>query len=134
MAEALKHLDQAIEADERAKQLGEEFETQRSNPDNPGFMMREESYRMAEDRENAGIERYANLWRGALAEGSVSYPTEALEYNKSKPRARDYLAAGANTLLSLQSKGPLSEGDQQRLDADLWRLEEADSADHAKAA
>jgi hypothetical protein len=134
MAEALKHLDQAVEADERAKQLGEEFETQRSNPDNPGFMMNEESYRMAEDREAAGLERDANLWRGAVAEGSASYPTEAFEYSKSQPTARDYLAAGANTLLSLQVSGPLSEEDQRRLDADLWRLEEADSAGRGKAA
>lgn len=134
MAEALKHLDQAVEADERARQLGEEFETQRRNPDNPGFMMRKESYDMAGERNDAASERDANLWRGALAEGSVETPQEELEYNVSEPKRRDYLAAGANILLRLQSERPLTEEEKQELDATLWRIEETDSAEHATAA
>lgn len=132
MAESLKHLDQAVEADVRASQLGDEFDTRRRTE--PGFMADKEAYDMAGERNDAASERDANLWRGALAEGSVEAPKEELEYNVSEPKRRDYLAAGANILLRLQSERPLTEEEKRELDATLWRIEEADSAGDAKAA
>jgi len=134
MAESLKHLDQAVEADVRASQLSEEFEAQRHNPDNPGFMARKESYDMAGDLNAAADERDAHLWRGAVAEGSAQNPTGELEVNVSEPKRRDYIAARANILLRLQEQQPLTDEEQQELDATLWRVEELDSQEYAQAA
>lgn len=132
MAEALKHLDTAVEADVRASELSDEFTARRRSE--PDFMLNKEAYDMAGERNDAAEERDAHLWRGAVAEGSAAYPTEALEYNKSQPKTRDYLAAGANSLLALQDERPLTDEERRRLDADLWRLGEQDSSDQAKAA
>lgn len=132
MAEALTHSERATEAKGRADELTGQFNSRRVTE--PGFMSHPDAYALNDEIQAATQEQHAEQWRQAHDEGRVEYPQNKLEHRTGPDtRTQDYLAAGVNNLMALER--PLTKGQQEELDATLWRHDQARSHDdEARAA